>query len=60
MKKKTKEVIIVWIIGIILLFHAIAWAAFEVRNPICNEMAFFTNYINVVTFKELEYFQIKE
>lgn len=42
---------------IVAIYLAIAWMAFQWRNPKCNEMAFYRHLWSVVTWKKLPTYQ---
>lgn len=39
------------------LYLAVAWPVFQWRNPLSNEMSFFRNFADVVTWKKLPEYQ---
>ena len=42
---------------LMFMYLVIAWVTFQVNNPICNEMAFYTHFLDVMQFKTLPEFQ---
>jgi len=42
------------------LYAGVAWFAFEWRNPLCNETAFYRHFPSVMTFKRLPQYQHDE
>ena len=41
----------------VILYVSLAWAVFEWRNPLCNDMAFYRHLTSVVTWKRLPQYQ---
>jgi len=39
------------------LYMSVAWPVFQWRNPLSNEMSFFRNFGDVVTWKKLPEYQ---
>lgn len=39
------------------VYIAVSWAAFQWRNPLSNEMSFYRNFIDVVTWQRVPGYQ---
>ena len=47
-----------WVLGgSALLYVIVAWFVFQWRNPLSNEMAFFREFVDVVTWQTLVEYQ---
>ena len=47
------------ILLVIGLYLGVCWSTFEFRNPTANKAAFYTHFMDVLTFKKVVAFQIK-
>jgi len=45
------------LVAFLMLYQAIAWTAFQWRNPLSNEMSFYRNFLDVITWKKLPEYQ---
>jgi len=53
---KTLTVVLV-LFTLALLYQTIAWAVFQWRNPLSNEMSYFRNFVDVATWQKLPEYQ---
>ena len=58
--KKHAYIIFLTIAILFIFYVVISWAAFQLRNPIANEMQFYRHFWSVVTWEKLDKFQEKD
>ena len=56
MIRTIKEKLVIGIV-VLLVLYSICFAVFQIRNPLSNESAFYTEFIHVVKFEKLPEYQ---